>query len=147
MRYISHRGNLSGVKSGIENTLESINLALVRGYDVEIDLWFIDGMYYLGHDSPECMIYKGFILENAKSLWCHAKDIPTLNELLNYPSINCFFHQKDDCVLTSHNYIWTYFNKTLTERSILLKFEKDENFIIPENIFGICSDNIEFYRK
>ena len=147
MKFISHRGNINGVDIEKENTVKAIIAAINQGFDVETDIWFIDGRFYLGHDRPQYEISLFFLQIHSDTLWCHAKDIITLNILLKYPELNCFFHQNDDCTLTSKGQIWTYFNKPLTNSSILLKFEKDENFIIPENIFGVCSDNIEFYRN
>jgi hypothetical protein len=147
MKFIAHRGNVDGRHPRRENTVEHIHSALDKGFDVETDVWFIHGFYYLGHDSPDNKVSLTFLLTNAECLWCHAKDVTTLDELLKHPQINCFFHQGDDCTLTSHKHIWTYPGKPLTERSILLKFEKDEDFTIQEKITGVCSDNIEYYKS
>jgi hypothetical protein len=147
MKFIAHRGNINGVEIEKENTLEYIVSAIEGGFDVEIDMWYKDNSFYLGHDNFEYKISLAFLQQFSVFLWCHAKDIYTLNELLKYFEINCFFHQNDNCTLTSHKYIWTYPEKSLTERSILLKFAKDENFTIPKNIFGICSDNVEYYKN
>ena len=147
MKLISHRGNISGRQSERENTPDYIVEAINKGFDVEIDVWFSSDIFYLGHDSPETKISLEFLLLQSKSLWCHAKNIETLTELLKYQEINCFFHQTDDCALTSHNQIWTYFDKPVMTRSILLKFEIDHDFVIPKDIAGICSDNIEFYKN
>lgn len=147
MKFIAHRGNISGININKENTIDYIISALNQDFEVEIDLWYENGIYYLGHDEPKNKISLSFIGLTAEYLWCHAKTVDTLNELLKYPNINCFFHQTDDVTLTSHKYMWTFPEKPLSERSILLKFVKDEKYIIPINIVGICSDNIDFYRK
>jgi len=149
MRFIAHRGNTNGVNIEKENTIEQIILAIEKNFDVEIDVWYKNKSFYLGHDNSEHIISLDFLLHFSKFFWCHAKNIETLNELLKYSKINCFFHQNDDCTLTSHQYIWSHinFNKSLTERSILLKFAKDKKFTIPENIFGMCSDNVEYYKN
>ena len=48
MILISHRGNLNGT-SPFENHPEYIQKALLKGFDVEIDVWFFgDGGYWLG---------------------------------------------------------------------------------------------------
>ena len=67
MFYISHRGNLNGPDTRYENSIEYINHALERGFDVEVDVWFIDDNFYLGHDSPDYPIDHNF-LKN-KKLW------------------------------------------------------------------------------
>ena len=70
MILISHRGNVNG-KTNQENKPEYIRSALFQGYDVEIDVWYVDDKFYLGHNFPQYEIEESF-LYNAK-LWCHAK--------------------------------------------------------------------------
>ena len=52
MILISHRGNLNGKIPEYENNPLYIDRALGKGYDVEIDVWFRDDMFFLGHDFP-----------------------------------------------------------------------------------------------
>jgi len=52
MILISHRGNINGKKPNYENKPEYIWEALRKGYHCEIDVWFIDGKFKLGHDDP-----------------------------------------------------------------------------------------------
>jgi hypothetical protein len=67
MRLISHRGNLNGTSS-YENHPEHIHKALLKGFDVEIDVWcFGDGGYWLGHDKPQYHVEEDY-LENPKFL-------------------------------------------------------------------------------
>lgn len=47
MKIISHRGNLNGRNVFTENSVESINLALKHGFDVEIDVWYKNNNWYL----------------------------------------------------------------------------------------------------
>ena len=56
MILISHRGNLHGKQPERENTVQYINEALDKGFDVEIDLWGKDNFLYLGHDGPVDLI-------------------------------------------------------------------------------------------
>ena len=56
MLKIAHRGNLYGPDPERENTIEVISEALALGYDVEIDIWLVDGKLYLGHDEPTYLI-------------------------------------------------------------------------------------------
>jgi glycerophosphoryl diester phosphodiesterase len=51
MILISHRGNLIGPNPLKENSLQYIQEALDKGFDVEIDIWLNDGVFYLGHDA------------------------------------------------------------------------------------------------
>ena len=53
MKLISHRGNLEGPNPERENHPDYIYEAIQAGYDVEIDIWFVDGKFKLGHDEPQ----------------------------------------------------------------------------------------------
>ena len=50
MLLISHRGNINGKFESYENEPNYIDKALSLGYDVEVDVWFVDDNFYLGHD-------------------------------------------------------------------------------------------------
>ena len=39
MIFIAHRGNFSGPDKATENSVQSIDAALLKGFDVEIDVW------------------------------------------------------------------------------------------------------------
>ena len=52
MTLISHRGNINGKFESYENEPAYIEQAIKLGYDVEIDVWFINGKFMLGHDEP-----------------------------------------------------------------------------------------------
>ena len=139
---ISHRGNIDGKIVERENSPEYIMEAINKGYSVEVDVWYVSGVLYLGHDKPQYDISIDF-LKNDK-LWCHCKNIEALKYLIDN-NIHCFFHQQDDVTLTSLGYIWTFPKKRLIEGSICVMpeygYEGDLNVC-----YGICSDNIGDYR-
>ncbi len=141
MYYISHRGNLSGSQPEFENKPAYIVEALNKGFDVEIDVWFKNGSFWLGHDEPTYRIYYSF-LQN-KKLWCHAKNIKALNEMLKIKNIHCFWHEEDTVTLTSKGYIWTYPEKDLTDKSICVLPNSNS---ATQSYIGICSDYIERYK-
>ena len=143
---ISHRGNLNGKNPVLENNPKYIIEALNKGFSVEIDVWFLEGNFYLGHDEPLFKIENNF-LENPK-LWCHAKNLSALTSLGKLNTIY-FWHQEDDFTLTSNGYIWTYPKKELSENSICVLPERDKknNFNYQNyNCSGICSDFIEKFN-
>jgi len=142
MIFISHRGNINGKNESLENSPEYITQALKKGYEVEIDVWYINEMFYLGHDEPTYEIEESF-LENT-NFWCHAKNLESLQKMLSNSKIHCFWHQDDDYTLTSRGIIWTYPGKTLTLNSICVLPEWVEQKEI--NCLGICSDYIENYK-
>lgn len=142
MKLIAHRGNTNGVFESHENEPTYIQMALDRGFDVEIDIWHKDGIWYLGHDKPQ---YGGFpekYLEDER-FWCHAKNIDALEMMLKNPKIHCFWHQNDDATITSKGYIWTYPGKQLTLKSVCMHPEQSGyDMLYYPNCYGICGDYI-----
>lgn len=137
---IAHRGNISGPNKDFENHPEYIAFALNNGYHAEIDVWYLDGKIFLGHDNPQYEIDLKFL--DKDNLWCHAKTIESLYFMLKLPfnHINCFFHDTDLAVLTSYGYIWTYpKNSYLTNKSIAVMPELVDGWDL-SNALGICSD-------
>ena len=142
MILISHRGNLNGKDIENENNPLYIDRALGKGYDVEIDVWYENGKWYLGHDKPQYEIELDYLRN--KKLWCHAKNIEALNLMLD-DDIHCFWHQEDDVTLTSCGFIWTYPGKKLFKNSICVLPEITKYKKI--SCKGICSDYIIKYKK
>ena len=138
MILISHRGNISGAHPEDENSPLYIVKALDMGYQVEIDVWLIDGAFYLGHDEPQYKIRESFLMNN--SFWCHAKNLEALSRLIKL-DVNCFWHENDDFTLTSNRKIWTYPNKQVNENSVIVCKNIEETIKYSNmQIFGICSD-------
>ena len=147
MRLISHRGNLEGSNPERENHPDYIYEALQAGYDVEIDVWWVDGKFKLGHDGPQYDFPFDLLTNFHTKLWIHCKNMDALSYLNELDSsgskLNYFSHEDDLGVLTSRGYIWS---THLYDRGILVMpevFNKEPN----KNTFGICSDYIKNYKK
>ena len=149
MIYISHRGNLNGPDPKFENNPSQIKKAFSKGLHCEVDVWFINNHFYLGHDEPTYPVKESF-LEN-KKLWCHAKTLTSLNKMLSNKNIHCFWHQEDKFTLTSNNYIWTFPNQSVCENSVIVQLEPENsnsNFSRNElKCYGICTDYPTLYQK
>tara|TARA_R100001594_G_scaffold144380_1_gene193382 strand:- start:15 stop:464 length:450 start_codon:yes stop_codon:yes gene_type:complete len=145
MILIAHRGNVSGKKPELENHPDYIKKALEEDYQVEIDVWYEDKKWLLGHDKPTYEIEEEFLLR--EGLWCHAKNIQALRELILL-DVHCFWHQEDDVVLTTRNYMWTFPGKKLTSQSVAVHPERS-HYSKKElkKCSAICSDNIKKYKK
>ena len=144
MILISHRGNLKGPDKEKENKPNYLMQAVKKGYDVETDVWFRDGKYFLGHDNPQYEVSVDF-LKNQK-FWCHAKNQLALAEMLKN-NIHCFWHEKDKVTLTSKNYIWAYPGNLLLKRGIDVMPENTKDWKVESykpSSTGVCSDFIEF---
>ncbi len=142
MYLISHRGNLSGIEKNNENNPDYINQAISRGYDVEVDVRYESGQFFLGHDFNQFKVNEEFLLNN--KLWCHAKTNEALIALDRIKA-HYFWHQEDDYTITSKGFFWTYPGKKLLQKSICVLPEKTNYDKI--NCSGICSDFIERYNK
>lgn len=149
MKFIAHRGNLTGKIPERENHPDYILEAIKQGYDVEIDVWYeIGNGFFLGHDKQQYDVKLSWLQKHKDYLWCHAKNLDALNQLINHTEINSFWHQQDDYTLTTHNFIWTYPNK----RTISFNFKQiilllDWNDHIDIQCGGICSDDIILYKN
>ena len=146
MILISHRGNISGPNPEKENHPEYILTALQAGYDVEIDVWFENGKFMLGHDEPQYEFPFELLDKNYSRLWIHCKNMDALSVLNNLDSsgnkVNYFMHESDLGVLTSKGYIWS---TNLFNRGILVMPEAFDKEPI-ETTLGVCSDYIEKYK-
>ena len=142
---ISHRGNTNGMVPELENSPDYIDKALQSGYDVEIDIWLIDGQIFLGHDKPQYGITLDWLYKRKSELWIHCKNIESIeffNSLLG--TYNYFWHQEDTVTLTSKNFIWAYPGKQPIKDSIAVLpeiFNDDVTYSL-----GVCSDYIEKYK-
>jgi hypothetical protein len=145
MKFISHRGNLYAPDKEMENEPNYILDAIKKDVEVEVDVWTYEENFYLGHEYPKYEVDLMFLL-NPK-LWIHAKDIKTLNNLIDKVA-HIFFHQADDVTLTSSRYLWTYVGKPLYEKSIAVLPTK-AGYSIEElsKCSGVCSDNIIKYKE
>ena len=146
MILISHRGNVNGQFESYENEPNYIDLAIKKGYDVEIDVWVKDNTLWLGHDKPQYGIDFNFIKDRLSNLWVHCKNVEAVVYLkeCGYP-VNYFWHQEDTLTLTSQNYIWVYPGKQPIKDSIAVmpEIHNDDT----SKCIGICSNNIEEYKK
>lgn len=144
---IAHRGNIAGPNPSKENHPDYLMAALDLGYDAEVDVWLIGEKFILGHDGPQYEVPASFIYND--SFWIHAKNIPAISKLNDRGRtrdfINCFYHDVDDCVLTSGGWIWTYPGKAIIGPSAIA--------VMPERVpdwdiskaSGICSDYLNKY--
>lgn len=101
-RIISHRGNLNGPNPKMENNPEYI-LNATNDFSVEIDVWYIDNRYFLGHDKPQYEVDKFFLFK--ERFLIHAKSMETFFELSKYSQLETFFQNLDDLSMTTKSRI------------------------------------------
>ena len=145
MILISHRGNINGPMESWENEPTYIDLAISKDYDVEVDVWYVDGILYLGHDKPQYLIDKTWLYLYKKYLWIHCKNIDAINYFSDKLKLfNYFWHENDTLTLTSKNYIWAYPGKQPIKNSVAVMPEINNDGI--SQCLGVCSDYIQNYK-
>ena len=75
MIYISHRGNLHGPKPELENNPTYVEDAIALGFDVEVDLWVNEDGAFLGHDGPQYLVPREWLIDRTDQIWIHCKNI------------------------------------------------------------------------
>lgn len=141
MRIISHRGNLNGSNPLIENLPSQIDLVLNKGFDCEIDLWEVDGLFYLGHDKPQHKISFTDLLEWKRNIWIHCKNKEALVWMSRDEYFNYFWHENDKFTITGNQFIWAYPSKEVFKEAVNVMPEI--NNLTKEDLkdcFAICTD-------
>ena len=145
MILISHRGNINGRIPQNENHPDYIDEAIHVGYDVEVDLWWVDGKTYLGHDNPQYEVDDKWLEQRIDKLWIHCKNIESMEWFNILNSYHYFWHEEDTLTLTSKGVVWAYPGKQPIKGSIAVMPEIYNDDI--SKCIGVCSDYVEKYKQ
>lgn len=146
MILISHRGNTNGRFEPWENEPSYIDMAIEKGFNVEVDVWCQNNTLYLGHDKPLYALDFRWFRDRLANLWLHCKNIEALEFFKNLPyDCNYFWHENDKATITSKKYIISHVNQEPIDGSIAMMPEI-HNFGI-EKCVGVCSDFIDKYKR
>ena len=140
MILIAHRGNINGPDLTRENHPDYIDLALIKGYNVEIDLWTFSNKFFLGHDEPQYEISFAYLRQ--RGLWIHCKHYNSFQRLIP-TDLNFFYHTNEDYVLTNHGFIWAYPGNPGSKYTICVMPEQNNSHV--KDYAGVCSDYIGEY--
>jgi hypothetical protein len=139
---IAHRGNLRGPEPENENNPDYIDKAIEELFLVEVDIRFVEGSFYLGHDSPEHFVDLHWLKERSEFLILHCKNLPCLYLLKD--QFHCFWHDNDSYTLTTEKKIWTYPNQAVGPDCIIVDLEPPIKEKIDtwkaKGCYGVCSD-------
>ena len=141
MILISHRGNVYGPNSSLENTEGYIEKARKK-YFVEIDVWKIKDRWWLGHDGPKNETTEDFIRQS--DLLLHAKNLEAFKTMID-EELHCFWHQNDYYTLTSRGLIISYPGYAAGSNVICMKPELLSMDTISD-CYAICSDYVGVFR-
>ena len=144
MIYIAHRGNTNGKFESYENEPNYIDMAIKRGFDVEIDVWLVNNLLYLGHDMPQYEVDFRWFRDRISKIWIHCKNVESIVYFKDCGyDFNYFWHENDTLTITTQGYLWVYPGKQPIKDSIAVMPELNNESI--EHCLGICSDYIEKY--
>lgn len=144
MILIAHRGNTEGPKLDLENSPEYVDAAIESGFDVEVDLWVQKNKLHFGHDSPDYLITKDYLLDRENYLWVHCKNGKALETCLHL-EMHCFFHVSDEYTLTSSGYVWGYPGSDIVGQDFISVMPEWDNVTSFSGVAGICSDYVRNY--
>lgn len=153
MKLIAHRALTHGPDHKLENHPDQIRKCLGSHLDVEVDVWYQDNNWILGHDAPQYAVNHAFI--SLPGLWIHAKNFDAAHRLLQLSKFghnhNFFWHESDERCLTSSGFWWTYPGKALNTLSIAVMPEQhvplpEFKSILTWNCYGVCTDWIHLLQ-
>ena len=136
MIIISPRGNLNGPNPEKENSPDYLKYSIDSGISVEVDLWWKENNFYLGHDKPQFLVSEKFLEEIKNDAWIHCKNLEAVCKLM-FTDYHWFWHENDKITLTSKGHVWWYPGYEIKNGIIVDKKQKI-NFDI--NILGVCTD-------
>ena len=148
MILISHRGNLDGPNKSFENSPSYICEAIDRGFDVEVDLWKTNKLFF-GHAEPQYCINNDLLIKNSNHIWLHCKNLEALLYCREM-KLHYFWHDEDSYAITSKGFIWAHPNAINFKNTILVMPEKKYgklDYRVDSNIAGICTDYPLQYRS
>jgi hypothetical protein len=142
--WILHRGLSNGPDTTLENNYENLLVRIGEGWHVEVDVWFEDGRWWLGHDYEVAKLREISYSELealSTGSWFHCKNVAALAEMSRLNQGWRFFsHDRDEAVLTSTSQIWCY-PGIFCERGIAVLPEKCDQWSLGQNrLIGVCSD-------
>ena len=110
---------------------------------MEIDVWSIDGEYWLGHDKPQYKVTWNWFFKRQHNLWLHCKNVEAAKSCHIFQS---FCHTGDPYSYTSGGKVWLHdLEQTFDDKTIipLLDWDMVDSFkthIKNEIPYGICTD-------
>jgi hypothetical protein len=148
-RWILHRGLTHGPNPSLENNEDWIIMRIMDGWDIEMDVWYINGSWWIGHDAPTTPL-KHIQLLTHKQCWIHCKNLEALYHIPK--ESHHFVHDRDVATLTSENYIWYNINQFVTpdvesdKKSVIVLPERSD--FSKETIWkanAVCSDYLPLH--
>lgn len=149
MKIISHRGNICGPVPEKENRPSYIDSAIQLGYQVEVDLRYVNNEFWLGHDFAQYKIELSWMEPRKNMLWFHCKDIDSALELVKLNKDYKFFcHSNDPYVITSVGKFWVHDLKGKIDKNCIIPLlsENDIIFYTNQTPYAVCTDFVNLVK-
>ena len=147
MIIIAHRGLLDGPNDQLQNNPKQIEKALAENFDVELDVWYQNGKYFLGHDTPNYEVTWDWLSQ--PNLWLHCKNLPAFFNMRENTIVhNYFWHENDAVIITSKNKLWSFLGKPEVENpkcicvmpEVTYSWIEIEQLVKSQRWMGYCTD-------
>jgi hypothetical protein len=148
-RWILRRGLRYGPDADLENKESELWARIKEGWDIQIDVWCIDGVWWLGRDEPTYKLMDTLLLA-LNRVWIHCKNMEALMECRNRIGVNYFTHHNDPATLTSSNWIWCYPGTMAGKHSVCVLPESQDLLLdMFDKAGAVCSEYLprKFYTK
>ena len=155
MKLISHRGNTNGCFGRHENKPTYIDIAIERGFDVEVDIWFRDDKLWLGHDTPDYELNLSWLKARKDNLWIHVKNFEALHFFVDLDWARVFYHQfEKHTIINNCGIIWSHDLTEASTKSIIPllsldevnKWKEHEVNGFTKDVYGVCSDYVDKFK-
>jgi hypothetical protein len=150
-QFIAHRGNVESRFAPDENKPSKIEELNRKGIACEIDVWYKDNKYWLGHDAPETEISFDWLMEYLPLRLIHCKNRSALDMLHRECgrhgfNVNLFYHTVEDYAITSRGHIIVHPDQICLPDSIEMmpELSKDRDMKYRSNT--VCSDSRSYLR-
>lgn len=145
-QFIAHRGNEKGRFAHDENKPEKIEELHQKGIVCEIDIWYKENQWWLGHDAPETKVTFEWLMKNPSLCLIHCKNYQALDTLHRECGsqgydVNLFYHTVEDYALTSRGHIIVHPNQTCLPDSIEMMPELSKTRDMKKRSNYVCSDS------
>ena len=149
MKLISHRGNITGPNPTRENSPSYIDTAISAGCEVEVDINYLNGKFYLGHDTPDYEITEIWMDKRKNKIWFHCKNLEAATQLIKLQQklnieFKFFCHSSDSFILTSNNYVWVHDLSLDLNNKCIIPLLSDTDVLKYNNnlVYAVCTDYI-----
>jgi hypothetical protein len=138
---IAHRGLIKGPDPVLENSVDLLQKRKEAGLHSEVDIWWTEGSFWIGHDFPREQVSLEFL--TSPYFWIHAKHDESFRELqcISHEKglgLRIFYHTDEDYVLTTLGD--TIIFPGLEDCSGWVYMMPESGKVLPNCAAAICSD-------